>query len=167
MEMAMNRTIIAVATLGLLAACGDGDDEQPAPVPEAAPSASTPDTTSQAPDSWTQSAPSDTAATQPSATGEGAMDTGAYPSAEATGAETMDSGAAETASDAPNIDVPEVPLETNNTVDDTYVVEQGDTLYSIARAHDVTFDDLMEWNEIDNPNSIVVGQEIHVGPPGI
>lgn len=64
----------------------------------------------------------------------------------------------------PEIDVPEVRMDENSTdqAAATYTVEAGDTLYSIARKHDVDYAELMRWNQIDDPNLIQVGQEIKV-----
>ena len=48
----------------------------------------------------------------------------------------------------------------------TYVVKSGDTLYSIARAHDMDHRDLiaLNVNEVQNPNQISVGQVLKIGP---
>jgi LysM repeat protein len=43
----------------------------------------------------------------------------------------------------------------------TYVIESGDSLWTIARRFDVTEEDILSWNsDIENPNSIQYGQEI-------
>lgn len=47
-----------------------------------------------------------------------------------------------------------------------YTVEQGDTLYSIARKFEVSVDILIETNNIDNPDVIFVDQELVIPPPG-
>lgn len=47
----------------------------------------------------------------------------------------------------------------------TYVVKQGDTLTSIARAFGVTVAQLQEWNNIEDPNLIRVGQVLIVSAP--
>ncbi len=47
-----------------------------------------------------------------------------------------------------------------------YIVKQGDTLHRIAQDHGVTFRDLAEWNQLDDPNRLEVGREIRVVPPG-
>lgn len=44
----------------------------------------------------------------------------------------------------------------------TYKVVQGDTLYAIAAKYGVSVSDLVSWNNITNPNYIVVGQVINV-----
>lgn len=70
---------------------------------------------------------------------------------------------APTETEQPEIDVPEVRMdETSADQATTYTVEAGDTLYSIARRHNVNTAQLMRWNEIDNPSLIQVGQEIKV-----
>jgi lipoprotein NlpD len=47
----------------------------------------------------------------------------------------------------------------------TYTVKQGDTLFSIAKAHGVDYRELAAWNNID-PASIKVGQQLRLTPPG-
>jgi nucleoid-associated protein YgaU len=49
---------------------------------------------------------------------------------------------------------------------DVYVVKRGDTLHSIAAALGVDFRSLVIWNNIDNPNHIVVGQGLRTQSPG-
>jgi len=46
-----------------------------------------------------------------------------------------------------------------------YVVQRGDTLYSIALEHGVGYRDLAQWNKIDDPAKISVGQLLRVTPP--
>lgn len=48
---------------------------------------------------------------------------------------------------------------------ETYRVQAGDTLYSIAWRLGVDFRQLVEWNGIDDPHHIVVGQRLRVQPP--
>lgn len=43
---------------------------------------------------------------------------------------------------------------------DVYVVKKGDTLYAIALDHGVDYKDLVAWNNIENPNRILVGQQL-------
>lgn len=45
----------------------------------------------------------------------------------------------------------------NNT---TYIVQAGDTLFSIARKFNTTIDGLQQANQIANPNALVVGQRL-------
>ncbi|MCB1886880.1 MAG: peptidoglycan DD-metalloendopeptidase family protein [Rhodocyclaceae bacterium] len=56
-----------------------------------------------------------------------------------------------------------VPAEANPG---HYIVKQGDTLHRIAQEHGVTFRELAEWNQLDDPNRLEVGREIRVVPPG-
>ena len=47
---------------------------------------------------------------------------------------------------------------------DTYTVKSGDTLYSIAREHNMDFRELITLNAIDSPNRIVPGKVLKVRP---
>ncbi len=45
----------------------------------------------------------------------------------------------------------------------TYTIKTGDTLYSVARKHDISYDQLMQMNpQIGNANRLSVGQAINV-----
>lgn len=46
-----------------------------------------------------------------------------------------------------------------------YRVKRGDTLYEIARANDVSLDDLQSWNGLDRRSRIHVGQSLYVSDP--
>lgn len=46
-----------------------------------------------------------------------------------------------------------------------YQVKRGDTLYSIALDNGADPRDLVEWNRIDNPSRLQVGQVLRVTPP--
>jgi len=46
-----------------------------------------------------------------------------------------------------------------------YTVQKGDTLYSIALDHGLGYKDLLEWNGIDNPNVIKIGQQLKLSSP--
>jgi lipoprotein NlpD len=46
-----------------------------------------------------------------------------------------------------------------------YIVKRGDTLYSIALEHGVDYRELAQWNKLDDPSKIRVGQELRVAPP--
>jgi len=46
-----------------------------------------------------------------------------------------------------------------------YQVKRGDTLYSIALDHGADPRDLVQWNRIDNPSRLQVGQVLRVTPP--
>ncbi len=47
----------------------------------------------------------------------------------------------------------------------TYVVQRGDTLYSIALAHDLDYKQLARWNNLASPDLIEVGQVLRLTPP--
>ncbi len=46
-----------------------------------------------------------------------------------------------------------------------YQVKRGDTLYSIALDHGADPRDLVQWNRIENPSRLQVGQVLRVAPP--
>ncbi|MCY3785112.1 MAG: LysM domain-containing protein [bacterium] len=46
-----------------------------------------------------------------------------------------------------------------------YTIEQGDTLYSIARQFDVSVDALIALNNIENPDVIRAGDQLFIPPP--
>ena len=45
----------------------------------------------------------------------------------------------------------------------TVEVEKGDSLAIIASRHDLTVEEIIEMNDIENPNLIFVGQQIRIG----
>jgi lipoprotein NlpD len=50
-------------------------------------------------------------------------------------------------------------------VADTYMVKRGDTLYSIALEHGHDYRDVAQWNSLDDPSKLSVGQLLRVTPP--
>lgn len=46
--------------------------------------------------------------------------------------------------------------------DTAYTVQPGDTLYKIARQHNVSVNDIMQANGLTNPNFITVGQQLTI-----
>ena len=46
-----------------------------------------------------------------------------------------------------------------------YEIQPGDTLFSIARQFGVTLEELVEINNIENPDLINAGQELVIPPP--
>jgi lipoprotein NlpD len=48
---------------------------------------------------------------------------------------------------------------------DYYIVQKGETLYSIALEHGLEYKDLAQWNNIDNPAVISAGQQLRLTPP--
>ena len=45
-----------------------------------------------------------------------------------------------------------------------YTVRPGDTLYSIAWRYQIDYQDLLRWNDIDDPDNIHPGDRIRLGP---
>ena len=41
-----------------------------------------------------------------------------------------------------------------------YLIKKGDTLEKLAKTFHCTVDDICEWNKIENPNFIEVGQKL-------
>ena len=54
---------------------------------------------------------------------------------------------------------------TPKSVADYYSVKRGDTLYSIAQEHGVDQRDVMQWNGLDDPTRLRVGQQLRLRPP--
>jgi lipoprotein NlpD len=46
-----------------------------------------------------------------------------------------------------------------------YVVQKGDTLYSIAFLNGVDYRDVADWNKLDNPAAIQIGQQLQLRIP--
>jgi lipoprotein NlpD len=61
---------------------------------------------------------------------------------------------------------PAVVSETASSSRDLYTVKKGDTVRSIARAHGIDFRELIAWNSIENPNSIVPGIVLRIRQSG-
>ena len=60
-----------------------------------------------------------------------------------------------------NADLPEVEEEKEEQIGEViYVVKKGDTLSGIASKYNTTYQKLAEYNNIENPNLIYVGQKI-------
>ncbi|MDR3428702.1 MULTISPECIES: peptidoglycan DD-metalloendopeptidase family protein [Silvimonas] len=58
------------------------------------------------------------------------------------------------------------PIVASGATGDTYVVQKGDGLYRIAMDHGVAYRDLAAWNNLDDVNSIKVGQVLRLTAPG-
>lgn len=58
-----------------------------------------------------------------------------------------------------------VPPQITPASGDYYVVKKGDTLYSIALEHGADYRDVAQWNNLDDPTRIQVGQQLRVTPP--
>ena len=48
---------------------------------------------------------------------------------------------------------------------DSYTVKKGDTLYSIALEHGADYRDVAQWNALDDPTKLRIGQVLRVKPP--
>jgi lipoprotein NlpD len=46
-----------------------------------------------------------------------------------------------------------------------YVVKRGDTLYSIALEHGADYRDVAQWNKLEDPTKLSIGQVLRVAPP--
>jgi lipoprotein NlpD len=60
---------------------------------------------------------------------------------------------------------PAAPPTVRTATDGQYVVQRGDTLYSIAHAFSVDYRDLARWNGLDDPTRLSLGQSLRVVPP--
>lgn len=59
----------------------------------------------------------------------------------------------------PEADATAEPVEEGEQI---YIVQAGDTLFSIALAYGLTLDELAEYNEIENVDELDIGQEIRI-----
>lgn len=84
-----------------------------------------------------------------------------------------DGGAAPTESAAPPPTVTEAPAEAASETESrrpsqrqrTYTVKRGDTLSAIAERFDTTVRALVRANDLDDPDAIVVGEELRIPRP--
>mgnify|MGYP000511684190 CR=1 FL=1 len=58
------------------------------------------------------------------------------------------------------------PVKSKPTFGETYVVNKGDTLYSIAFRNNLDYRELADWNGIGRDYHIAVGQRLRLTPPG-
>lgn len=58
------------------------------------------------------------------------------------------------------------PTSTTTTSGQTYIVQSGDTLYSIARRYGYSVADIASWNGLYPPYTLSVGQRLIVSPSG-
>ena len=66
----------------------------------------------------------------------------------------------------PEVSDPPAPPPVDPTEPLIYTVQQGDTLFSIARQFGVSVDTLIEINDIANPDVIFVDDTLTIPPPG-
>jgi lipoprotein NlpD len=57
------------------------------------------------------------------------------------------------------------PAQAPSAPEGHYVVKSGDTLYSIALEHGADYHELAQWNSLDDPTRLRVGQVLRVKPP--
>jgi lipoprotein NlpD len=66
----------------------------------------------------------------------------------------------------PSQKLPAIPAAPAPSVPDGhYAVKRGDTLYSIALEHGADYRELAQWNSLDDPTKLRVGQVLRVTPP--
>jgi lipoprotein NlpD len=66
---------------------------------------------------------------------------------------------------APERSRPQAQPAQKPAADGQYTVKRGDTLYSIALENGADYRELAQWNDIDDPAKIRVGQVLKVKPP--
>ncbi|BAO30212.1 peptidoglycan DD-metalloendopeptidase family protein [Sulfuritalea hydrogenivorans] len=69
---------------------------------------------------------------------------------------------------APAATKPAAPVQAAATTDSRigyHSVKKGDTLYSIALDNGQDYKDVAAWNNLENPNRIMIGQQLRVTPP--
>lgn len=65
---------------------------------------------------------------------------------------------------APSATTPAPAVTQREASKGTYVVQRGDTLYSIAVAFGQDYRDIARWNNLDDPTKLAVGQSLKVAP---
>jgi len=68
---------------------------------------------------------------------------------------------------APSAEVAKPAAPRPAPADGIYVVQPGDTLYSIATSFGRDVKDVARWNSLDDPSKIRVGQSLRVVPPAV
>jgi lipoprotein NlpD len=63
------------------------------------------------------------------------------------------------------VTVPKGAVREQDPRPEFYTVKKGDTLYMIALDHGLDYKELAEWNSIDNPNVILLGQQLRLRAP--
>jgi lipoprotein NlpD len=59
-----------------------------------------------------------------------------------------------------------MPLPRNDGRPEFHTVQKGETLASLGVQYGVDYKDIAQWNQIDNPNQLKIGQVLRVAPPG-
>jgi lipoprotein NlpD len=81
-----------------------------------------------------------------------------------TPAPVVDARAPKPAAAAAKPQAPQPAPATPKPTEGTYVVKRGDTLYSIALEHGVDYRELAQWNHLDDPAKLRIGQALQVKP---
>jgi LysM repeat protein len=64
--------------------------------------------------------------------------------------------------------LPEEPQEDLDLVEtEGYIVQEGDTLHSIAMDHNLTVEDLRYWNNLLDPEELAAGTELSIEGPNL
>ena len=64
-----------------------------------------------------------------------------------------------------NLDLNRIISNFNFVENNTYIVQAGDTLWGISKRFNISIEDLVTWNNIEDRNLILVGQVINLGKP--
>jgi len=80
-----------------------------------------------------------------------------------TPAPVVDARASKAVSAKPSATLAALPAAPSSA--DFYTVKRGDTLYSIALEHGADYRELAQWNGLEDPTRVRVGQQLRVTPP--
>ena len=80
-----------------------------------------------------------------------------------TPAPVVDARASKAVSAKPSATLAALPAAPSSA--DFYTVKRGDTLYSIALEHGADYRELAQWNGLEDPTRVRVGQQLRVAPP--
>lgn len=58
-----------------------------------------------------------------------------------------------------------VPSSEGQPIETTHIVRAGETLRSIAQRYELTIDELVAWNSLENANNIYIGQTLRLNAP--
>lgn len=67
--------------------------------------------------------------------------------------------------DADKIVVPIVDSSSELRKVKIHTVAPGESLWAISKKYEVNVDDLLRWNELENPDALAIGQNVRVKPP--
>jgi LysM repeat protein len=156
-EVDMKTLLAAVACIPLLVACNNRDDATTATTSTTAPVAAAPaDTTTTSPVATQTAETAPVTATMPDSVSgtSGTSDTGSSGSSGSSGASGSSGSSGSSAAGA-----------TAASGDGTYVVDKGDTLWSIAQKNGISHGNLATWNNIDDPRELQIGRKLTLTAP--